>query len=181
MYLKGDGGGTSLLLTDKDLLSAQFVCDYDFGNKVSTIVTPLNCVESNTNNITRSAEVYSFSEPIDTRDFDVTFDFENDETLVIRLSTKINLSLMYKEGLDFNIRYYTEEYSVDEHNMPVVTEILSDYIHLDYDYSKSNSGDVVLTLRMTKDVKKITKSRPFFVYMTTPNGFVYKIYTDKFI
>ena len=181
MYLKGDGGGTSLLLTDKDLLSAQFVCDYDFGNKVSTIVTPLNCVESNTNNITRSAEVYSFSEPIDTRDFDVTFDFENEETLVIRLSTKINLSLMYEKGLDFNIRYYTEEYSVDEHNMPVVTAILSDYIHLDYDYSKSNSGDVVLTLRMTKDVKKITKSRPFFVYMTTPNGFVYKIYTDKFI
>lgn len=179
MYLKGDGGGTSLLLTDKDMLSAQFVCDYDFGNKVSTIVTPLNCVESNTNNITRSAEVYSFSEPIDTRNFEVTFDFENDETLVIRLSTKINLSLMYEEGLDFNIRYYTEEYSVDEHNMPIVTAILSDFINLKYEYSKSNSGDVVLTLRMTKDVKKITKSRPFFVYMTTPNGFVYKIYTDK--
>lgn len=179
MYLKGDEGGTSLLLTDKDLLSAQFVCDYDFGNKVSTIVTPLNCVESNTNNITRSAEVYSFSEPIDTRDFEVTFDFENEETLVIRLSTKINLSLMYKKGLDFNIRYYTEELSVIENNIPVMTGILSDYIHLDYEYSKSNSGDVVLTLRMTKDVKKIAKSRPFFVYMTTPNGFVYKIYTDQ--
>lgn len=179
MYLKGDEGGTSLLLTDKDLLSAQFVCDYDFGNKMSTIVTPLNCIESNTNNITRSAEVYSFSEPIDTRDFEVTFDFENEETLVIRLSTKINLSLMYEKGLDFNIRYYTEELSVIENNIPVMTGILSDYIHLDYEYSKSNSGDVVLTLRMTKDVKKIAKSRPFFVYMTTPNGFVYKIYTDQ--
>ena len=179
MYLKGDEGGTSLLLTDKDLLSAQFVCDYDFGNKMSTIVTPLNCVESNTNNITRSAEVYSFSEPIDTRDFEVTFDFENEETLVIRLSTKINLSLMYEKGLDFNIRYYTEELSVIENNIPVMTGILSDYINLDYEYSKSNSGDVVLTLRMTKDVKKIAKSRPFFVYMTTPNGFVYKIYTDQ--
>lgn len=179
MYLKGDGGGTPLLLTDKDILSAQFVCDYDFGNKMSTIVTPLNCIESNTNNITRSAEVYSFSEPIDTRDFEVTFVFENDETLVIRLSTKINLSLMYEKGLEFNIRYYTEEISVGEYNMPVVTAILSDYINLKYKYSKSNSGDVVLTLRMTKDVKKIAKSRPFFVYMTTPNGFVYKIYTDK--
>lgn len=181
MYLKSDEGANSLLLTDKDMLSAQFVCDYDFGNKMSTIVTPLNCIESDSNNIMRSAEVYSFSEPIDTRDFEVTFDFENDDTLVIRLSTKINLSLMYEKGLDFNIRYYTEEYSINENNMPVTTAILSDFIHLDYEYTKSNSGDVVLTLRMTKDVKKITKSRPFFVYMTTPNGFVYKIYTDKFI
>ncbi len=86
---------------------------------------------------------------------------------------------MYEKGLDFNIRYYTEELSVIENNIPVMTGILSDYIHLDYEYSKSNSGDVVLTLRMTKDVKKIAKSRPFFVYMTTPNGFVYKIYTDQ--
>ena len=86
---------------------------------------------------------------------------------------------MYEKGLDFNIRYYTEELPVIENNIPVMTGILSDYIHLDYKYSKSNSGDVVLTLRMTKDVKKIAKSRPFFVYMTTPNGFVYKIYTDQ--
>lgn len=158
-----------LSLNDKDLLTTQFNCDWKFGDKLFTVVTPMKYKEDDNNFIKRSAEIYSFSDPIDTRSFEVTFLFvDNYKKLQIKIRPKGNVSLQYKEGMSYDVRYYTMD-------LTTLTETLSDYVHLE---PKDIHGTISLVLE-NEDVPKIIRSKTFYLYITLPNGYVFKVYTDN--
>ena len=158
-----------LTLNDNELLATQFNCDWKFGNGIFTIVTPLKYKEDKDNFIKRCAEIYSFSDPIDTRNFEVTFLFvDNYKKLQIKIRPKGNVSLQYKEGISYDVRYYTMD-------LTTVTETLSDYVHLE----PQNTHSTISMVLENEDVPKIIRTRTFYLYITLPNGYVFKVYADN--
>lgn len=138
------------------------------GKKVS-IVTPIKYQESLDGHIKRTAEIYSFSDPIDTGMFKVFFTFLNDyKKLQIKIHSGNNISLLYNEGLSFRVRYYTLDITTFEPK-------LSDLVVLE---PNIKSGIISLSLE-NEDTPKIMRDRTFCLYITLPNGYVFKVYADN--
>lgn len=158
-----------LSLNNKELLATIFKCGYDLNGKKVSIVTPIKYQESLESHIKRTAEIYSFSDPIDTGMFKVFFAFLNDyKKLQIKIHSGNNISLLYNEGLSFGVRYYTLDTTTSEPK-------LSDLVVLE---PNIKSGIISLSLE-NEDTPKILRYKTFFLYITLPNGYVFKVYADN--
>ena len=151
------------------MLATIFKCGYDLNGKKVSIVTPIKYQESLESHIKRTAEIYSFSDPIDTGMFKVFFAFLNDyKKLQIKIHSGNNISLLYNEGLSFGVRYYTLDTTTSEPK-------LSDLVVLE---PNIKSGIISLSLE-NEDTPKILRYKTFFLYITLPNGYVFKVYADN--
>lgn len=179
LYKLGDNNKSPLTTFDSEIKNAEFYTETEVGGKKCFIVAPLEYFASLTDHIKRNVSVLLFSDPLDGSSFNVTFEKPGEKGMKILINPRDNATLTFPEGISFEIRYHEGTKTINDMGVEVTDSIFSGIFTTDKYTYENNNGQRLITLDVGEIGDKIVTDKPFYIYITSPCGFVYKVVTNK--
>ena len=179
LYKLGDNNKSPLTTFDSEMKNAEFYTETEVRGRKCFIVAPLEYFASLTDHIRRNVSVLLFSDPLDGSPFNVTFEKPGEKGMKILINPRDNATLTFPEGISFEIRYHEGTKTINDMGVEVTDSIFSGIFTTDKYTYENNNGQRLITLDVGEIGDKIVTDKPFYIYITSPCGFVYKVVTNK--